>query len=149
MRMPSSEDTYKNAAKEHLERAHDQFQRGNYFLVHYLSGLAVECHLRAWLRRKTKDFDSRHDLQLLAKESGFYNIVPYELTSTFSANFEMINIRWRSNHRYYSERQLLDYLNSTRAEFNVKGNRWKNLARTLLNCASEIMNQGDAKWNKR
>ena len=144
--MTSTENTYRAAAKEHLSRAQDQFDNGEYFLSHYLAGLAVECHLRAYVRRKTKIFDSRHDLQWLAKESGFYNIVPENMTSHFSTIFATVNIRWRSNYRYYSNRQFLDYMNGIQAEFNAPGDRWKNLARRLLNGAYEVIGQGEAKW---
>lgn len=146
--MPSTEETYRIAAREHLARAQEQFSDGSYYLTHYLSGLAVECHLRAHLLRKTREFDSRHDLELLARESGFYSVVSSERASDFSSIFTKVNKRWRSNHRYYSERQLLDYLTSIKAEFNVRGGRWKNLARTLLNCAYEVIKQGELKWNK-
>ncbi|MDO8587381.1 MAG: HEPN domain-containing protein [Armatimonadota bacterium] len=147
--MPSTENTYRIAAREHLARAQDQLGSGSYFLAHYLSGLAVECHLRAWLLRRTKKFDSRHDLEHLARESGFYEVVPSERASDFSAVLTTVNERWRSNHRYYSERQLLNYLTEIKAEFKARGERWKNLARTLLNCAYEIVNEGEAKWNRK
>ena len=147
--MPSTEETYRIAAREHLARAQDQFGNGSYYLTHFLSGLAVECHLRAWLLRRTREFDSRHDLQRLAAESGYYDIVPNERASDLSSVFATVNLRWRSNQRYYSERQLLDYLTEIKAEFNVKGGRWKNVARTLLNCAYDIINQGEAKWDKQ
>jgi HEPN domain-containing protein len=145
--MSSTEETYRNAAKEHLARAQDMFDNESYYLAHYLSGLAVECHLRAYLRRKTKEFDSRHDLQHLAIESGFYGVVSATRASDFSPIFEKLNLRWRSNHRYYSERQLLAYLTSIKAEFNVRGERWKNAARALLDCAHKVINEGEAKWN--
>jgi HEPN domain-containing protein len=145
--MSSTEQTYLLAAREHLERAQVLFDNESYFLAHYLSGLAIECHLRAWLRRNTSDFDSRHDLELLAKESGFYRIVGKARVSDFSPIFTMVNKRWRSNHRYYSERQLLDYLSEIKAEFGIRGNRWKNLARKLLNGAYTIIKEGEAKWN--
>ncbi|MCC6442240.1 MAG: HEPN domain-containing protein [Armatimonadetes bacterium] len=147
--MPSTEESYRVAAKEHLERAQNLFNTESYYLAHYLGGLAIECHLRAWLRRRTDKFDSRHDLDRLAKESGFYAVIPYSQNQEFGSTFGTANERWRSNHRYYSERQLLDYMNNIRAEFNVSGNRWKNLARTLLNCARKVINQGEAKWNKQ
>jgi HEPN domain-containing protein len=146
--MSSTEETYRRAAREHLERAQDLFDNGSYFLAHYLSGLAVECHLRAWLVRKTKEFDSRHDLDRLAVESGFYRAVADDQDWDPSAVITTAQKRWRSNHRYYSERQLLDYLTEIRAEFKVKGERWKNLARTMVHCAYEVIRQGEKKWNK-
>lgn len=148
--MSSTEKTYRDAAKEHLERAQNLFNDGSYFLAHYMSGLAVECHLRAWRYRATKEFESRHDLRLLAKESGFNNLIPTARDKEFSSMFGVLNLRWRSNHRYYSERQLLDYWSSSevKAEFNVRGERWKNAARTILDYSYEIIKQGEIKWDK-
>ena len=140
-------ETYRDTAKEHLLRASQLFEEERYFLVHYLAGLAVECHLRAYLLRQTKQFDARHDLRELAKEAKFYRIVPKNLEAEFSGDFEMLNLRWRSNHRYYSERQFLDYMSEIRAEFNTKGDRWKNISRTALNLAHKVINQGENKWN--
>lgn len=143
----STAETYRAAAKEHLERAFQLHGDGEYFLAHYVAGLAVECHLRAHLRRITDQFDSRHDLRELAKDANFYSLVPRPLEEAFSSDFETLNLRWRSNHRYYSVRQLLDYMNEIRAEFNQSGERWKNLSRRLLNLADKVIRQGEAKWD--
>jgi HEPN domain-containing protein len=147
--MPSTAQTYRDAAKENLLRAQESFDDENYFLAHYLFGLAVECHLRAYLRKKTHIFDSGHDLRDLANESGFYDIVPADQADEFAKKFAILNLRWRSNHRYYSERQFLDYMAEIKAEFNRPGNRWKNLARAVQNRAYDIINQGEAKWARK
>jgi hypothetical protein len=147
--MPSTADTYRDAAKEHLARAQELFSSEQHFLSHYLSGLAVECHLRAYLRRRTDEFDARHDLQELAKQSGFFDIVPSGRANDFSAKFSTLNLRWRSNQRYYSEREFLDYMTTIKAEFHTKGDRWKNLSRAVLNLAYDVINQGEAKWDSR
>lgn len=110
--------------------------------------MAVECHLRAYLRRRTDQFDSRHDLRALAKESGFFEIVPQGRVDGFSAKFSTLNLRWRSSQRYYSEREFLDYM-MIGAEFHTRGERWKNLSRTVLNIAYEVINQGEAKWDSK
>ena len=91
--MASTAETYRYAVKENLERAQELFGAEQYFLAHYLAGLAVECHLRAYLRRKTSEFDSRHDLRDLATESGYYQIVPAVQVSGFSAKFSLLNLR--------------------------------------------------------
>ncbi len=147
--MPSTAQTYRDAAKEHLLRAQESFDDEGYFLAHYLFGLAVECHLRAYLRRITNQFDSGHDLRDLAKEARFFDIVPRNQADNFSEKFALLNLRWRSNQRYYSERQFLDYMTDIKAEFNVRGQRWQNLARTVLNLDYDVINQGEAKWNSR
>ncbi|GAB4467368.1 MAG: hypothetical protein OHK0029_39280 [Armatimonadaceae bacterium] len=148
----STAQSYRDAAKEHLGRADRLFENNEYFLAHYIAGLAVECHLRAYVRRATKEFDSRHDLNGLAKESGFYDLVPLKQVESFSVKFSILNARWRSNHRYFSERQFLDYMNEPNAmaqeDFQARGNKWKNLSRTVLNLAHEIINLGEAKWDQ-
>ena len=143
----STAATYRAAANEHLERAFRMHDAEEYFLAHYLAGLAVECHLRAYLRRRTNQFDARHDLRELAKEADFYRIVPREQENEFITDFQTLNIRWRSNHRYCSERQFLDYMNDIHAEFNQKGDRWKNISRTALNIAYKVIGKGEAEWN--
>ncbi len=150
--MPSTEQTYRSAAKEHLERAQSQFEEGSYYLTHYLSGLAVECHLRAWLRRKTADFElySRHDLRRLANESQFYGVVPAGRVSHFSTVVTTAYQRWKCNHRYYSERQFFEEIARIQTKPEMRGERWKeHVARIMLNCAYEVVNEGEAQWNKK
>ena len=143
----STAETYRFAAREHLKRAFALHENGEHFLAHYVAGLAVECHLRASLRLITNEFDSRHDLRELAKEADFYGIVPRKLREEFFSNFDALNLRWRSNQRYYSKRQFLDYMTEIRAEFRQSGDRWKNISRRLLSLADKIIEQGEAKWN--
>ena len=145
----STAETYRSAAREHLERALWLHQNGEYFLAHYTSGLAVERHLRAYLRLITNDFNARHDLRELAKEADFYSIVPLALENDFYTAFETLNLRWRSDHRYYSKRQFLDYMTDIQADFKQSGVRWKNHSRTIFDLASKIITQGEAKWNKK
>ena len=147
--MASTAQTYRDAAKENLLRAQDNFDKEEYFLAHYLSGLAVECHLRAYIRTAKSQFDARHDLPELAKEAGFYKRVPQNQALNFSGKFALLNLRWRSNQRYSSEREFLDYMTEIKADFNMKGNRWENLARTVCELAYQIINQGEAKWDSK
>ena len=147
--MPSTSESYRAAALEHLERAQDLFAGKSFFLCQYVAGLAVECHLRARIRVHRATFDAHHDLDRLARQSGFYDIVPASETDRFSTAFGDLNRRWRSNHRFYSERQFLDYMAEIRAEFGVKGDRWKNMARSLMNRAHWVIRQGEAKWPNR
>ena len=72
----STAQTYRAAALEHLDRADRLHADSDFFLAHFVAGLAVECHLRAYLRQTTDVFDSKHDLARLARESRFYDIVP-------------------------------------------------------------------------
>ena len=145
----STAETYRFAAREHLERAFRLHENEDYFLAHFVAGLAVECHLRAYMRTQSNEFNARHDLRELAKEADFYGIVPRHREEEFHADFVMLNLRWRSNHRYYSRRQFLDYMTEIKAEFRESGDRWKNISRRLLGLAEKIIEQGEAKWNSK
>ncbi len=146
----TSAETYRAAAREHLERGDRLWDTGQYFLAHYIAGLAVECLLRAYLLRRSREFVSRHDLNGLARESKFYDLVPPKQVEAFSAKFALLNARWRSNHRYFSERQLLNYMNEPNAQaaedLQGRGEKWKNLSRTVVSLAHDVINQGEAKW---
>ena len=144
--MEFSVESYRSASLEHLASARVLHDEQRYFLAHYLSGVAVECMLRAYLRRISPEFDARHDLYQLARQSRFFDIIPYSLHEDFGAKFAVINLRWRSNHRYATEAQLYAHLTSLKADFNKKGNRFEINSRTVLNLAYDIVSLGDKKW---
>lgn len=144
--MDFTAETYRNASLEHLRRAQTFHAQEQYFLAHYFSGVAVECLLRAYLLRISPEFDSRHDLYELARSARFFEIVPSELRKEYGTKFTTLNLRWRSNHRYATEKQWRDFLSGLKADFNMKGDRAKNNSRTLLNIAYHIVNLGDRNW---
>jgi len=130
-----------------LERAQQFHREESYFLAHYFAGVAVECLLRAYLLRVSPEFDSRHDLYQLARSARFFNLIPNALQREYGAKFTILNLRWRSHHRYATEKQWRDYLSELKADFSLKGDRAKNNSRTLLNVALDIVNLGDRQWN--
>ncbi len=139
-------ESYHSAALEHLQGAQELHAEGRYFLSHYFAGVSVECLLRAYLLRVGPEFDSRHDLYQLARSSGFFNLIPYDLQQTYNGKFTTLNLRWRSNHRHATEEQWRDYLSSLKADFNLKGEQAKNNSRTALNIAYDIVSLGDKRW---
>jgi HEPN domain-containing protein len=68
---------YFRAALERMSQAHHLYRQGAgyYALAMYTAGLAVECMLRAFMLRGGRvEFESRHDVLLLARESGILNV---------------------------------------------------------------------------
>lgn len=151
--MPCTENTYREASNEHLKKAQDLFDSGSYYLSHYLSGLAIECHLHAWRLHSTKEkgFSSRHDLEQLANESKFFDIIPMKRSEEFSIIFTDINKRWRSDQRFDTEKQVLDYLTKVTRNTDItrssnSGSRWELFSNHLLGRAYQVIKQGEAKW---
>lgn len=142
-------DTYHVAALEHLQRARELHERREYFLAHFLSGLAVECMLRAYRLLIDRKFDSRHDLRELAKTARFYDLIPSERQIEFGERVILLNERWRSNQRYMSEEQLKKYLSDLHADFDKRGDRFKNNSKAVFEPAFEIVSLGDRKWNSK
>ena len=144
--MKSTADTYYNAALEHLNFAQWLWTQDRFHQSHYYSGLAVECILRAYLLRITSEWESRHDLYKLAKESHFFDVVPSELQADYGAKLCTLNERWNSNHGYFSARQIFSHWNDLQAEFRAKGDRDKNIGRVALNTAQDFVNLGVRSW---
>lgn len=143
-----SAESYRTAALEHLSAAEQLHEDERYALSHYLAGLAVECMLRAYLRRNSAEWYPDHNVDTLASRSRFFEIVPVELRLVYGSKITDINRRWRSNHRFYTGKQLYSYLSEIRADFGVKGDRCKQNSRSLLNLAIDIIQMGQAKWTQ-
>jgi hypothetical protein len=58
----------------------------------------------------------------------------------------VVALRWRSNHRYFSENEFRNYMTEIKAEFKKPGDSRKNQARIILNAASDIIRVGEQKW---
>lgn len=67
---------YFRASVERMSQAQHLYRQGegHYALAMYTAGLAVECLLRAYMVKRSREFESRHDLLLLFKESGILNV---------------------------------------------------------------------------
>src|SRR5262245_25738971 len=75
--MDFSSDHYYEAAGERIAQSRELYKNaGSYALTMYVSGVAIESMLRAYMLKKKKEFDSRHDLKLLLDESGILQLDP-------------------------------------------------------------------------
>lgn len=137
---------YRSAALEHLNLSQRCYERNEYFVAHYFSGIAVECMLRAYLYRVDKTWRPEHDIYNLAKDSRFFDLIPAEGQEQWGAKMSILNLRWRSNHRFFSEDALKKYLNGIGATRSVRGNVLKENARVVRNLAQEIVGLGETKW---
>src|SRR3954466_9232425 len=95
-------DVYLAAAKERIAEAAELYDGRRYVLCHYVSGLAVECLLRAYRFRKNPEFDSRHDLFALYDASGMADQIPESEAFAVNAALAEVVRRWANDHRYRS-----------------------------------------------
>ena len=78
--MDFTAEHYFRASVERMNQAQFLYRegRGYYALAMYAAGLAVECLLRAYMVKRKREFEARHDLLLLFKESGILNVDPQD-----------------------------------------------------------------------
>ena len=147
--MALSAEDYHLAALEHLALAHRAYDAKEYIATHYFSGVAVECLFRAYSRLIDDTFRSEHDLERLAVASRLFNLLPDKSRHRWQAKVGDLNARWRSSHRYYSERALRQYLKKAGLDRKIKGDVLKETARIVRELAQEIVGLGEAKWRSK
>jgi HEPN domain-containing protein len=123
--MDFTADHYFRASVERMSQAQHLYREGagHFALAMYAAGLAVECLLRAYLVGRKREFESRHDLLLLFKESGILDVnldklkakglTDEQIEAHQKALWSAVNevfILWRNNYRFASEARLLAYL---------------------------------------
>jgi len=159
--MDFTADHYFRASVERMSQAQHLYRRGagHYALTMYTAGLAVECLLRAYMVTRNRQFESRHDLLLLFKESGILDVDPDKLKAkgltdeqieghqkTLWSSVNEVFILWRNNYRFVSEARLLAHLKQMKLYQRVKGDLLKAKAYDLLKAAQQFIDRGILQW---
>ena len=160
--MDFTADHYYRASVERMSQAQYLFREGRegyYALAMYAAGLAVECLLRAYIVKRKREFESRHDLLLLFKESGILDVDPEKLKAkgltaeqiqvhqkTLWSSVNDVFILWQNNYRFASEAHLLAHLKKMKLYQKAKGSLLKAKAYDLLKAAQEFIDKGVLQW---
>lgn len=154
-------DHYFRASVERMSQAQHLYRQGEgyYALAMYAAGLAVECLLRAYMVERKRDFESRHDVLLLFKESGILDVDPERLKAKGLTDEEIqdhqkalwssvneVYLLWRNNYRFASEARLLAHLKKMKLYQRVKGDLLKAKAYDLLRAAQRFIDKGVLQW---
>ena len=141
---------YKIASIERIDAARRLYEQKKYVAAIYIAGVAVECLLRAYMKRKSPHFESRHDLQSLLKESGLMDFIRPTDHKKLSACFGEVWSRWKNNYRYASsERLTSEYRRLKHYNKKIKGDLLKANSFTIIENAFMIINKGVARWNSK
>jgi hypothetical protein len=159
--MEFTADHYFRAGVERIRQARDLYRagEGNYALAMYAAGLAVESILRAYMVKRKREFESRHDLLLLFKESGILDVDPDKLKAkgltdeqiqshkkVLWSSVNEVVILWRNNYRFASEARMLAHLKKMKMYVRVKGDLLKAKANDLLGAAQRFIDKGVLQW---
>jgi HEPN domain-containing protein len=150
---------YFRAAIERIEDARLFYSEGRYAFSMYVSGLATECLLRAFYWRKRPEFDARHDLLRLFKDSGFIEAEQMRLArrglaqpEIQKAMVELLGARdtvirlWSNDYRFAPESQMRSRLRALGVQQSKSGNQVKPGAVALYNAAKMVIDKGIVLW---
>src|ERR1700730_7441413 len=141
---------YFQAGIERMSQAQQLYRagHGHFALAMYAAGLAVECLLRANMMRRKPEFESRHDLLLLFKESGMLDIDTdgqrakgltdeqiEEHRGILRSSVNQVFVLWRNDYRFASEARLRAHLKKMKLYHRTKGDLVKAWAYDLVNSA--------------
>lgn len=141
-------DSYYTAARERIKEAQFLHENRYYTLSMYISGLAVECMLRAFRLLKDPSFDERHDLWLLWKNTDLANINSAFYDAKIYAALDVVKDLWQNDYRFRSEAELRSHLKKIGKHRGIKGDFLKFNSKRLSDLAAEIINLGERQWKR-
>ncbi|MGH7213356.1 MAG: hypothetical protein ACREIT_01045 [Tepidisphaeraceae bacterium] len=139
-------ESYRASAVEAITAAQVLYNASAFGKSLYLSGLAVECMLRAYRMRINPMFSSRHDLVELQKESGITAALDEVDGKAFSDALAVVRAAWRNAHRFASDAAISRFLKQVRLDRGIKGSFLKEIARRTYNAALRIVAIGERAW---
>ena len=139
-------ETYREAAKDRIRVARALYKVRHYVTAHYLAGVAVECLLRAYRFRRNPEFDSRHDLWALYRDSGIRGAVEARHLFRLTDLLGTVAFQWNNTHRYRSEKQFQRFLKQIGADRGIRGDFVKENARRVVAAAEEFIETGVDSW---
>ena|SRR5579862_2685508 len=135
--------TYYVAAQEKLVAAESLLTHGQYFVAHYVSGIAIESMLRGLSANDV--FDSGHSIEYWSRRSGLTSGGSQERRDEFVRYLDEANLRWRANQRYMTAKMLDTHLESIKLD-RVRGDHVKYSSRRMFDLANFIVGAGVVKW---
>jgi HEPN domain-containing protein len=141
-------DSYYQAAQERIKEARFLHEKGFHSLSMYVSGLAVECLLRAFRLLKDPTFDERHDLWQLWKNTELANIHSKFYHKKIHISMGVVMSLWRNDYRFRSEAALRAYLKKIGVDRGVKGDFLKFNSKKLYDAAETIIYIGANLWKR-
>lgn len=147
--MKLTSDDYIGGAEERIGAARTMYEAELFVDALYLSGVAVECVLRAFAREETDAFDGRHDLLRLMKAATLERFVGEKQREAISAALGEVWARWKNNYRYAPAVRLRRELKRLDLDRGIRGDALKDNARVALENALTIVNKGTYQWKTK
>jgi len=143
----NAQDYYLAALERNAESLY-LHETGRYALSIYISGLAVECILRAFkaYTDSTSIFNEKHDLMNLLKASGLAEVGNEDFKIKIHKAVNRVFVVWKNNFRFFSNSKMQLYLKKIRRDRGIKGDFLKYNSKLIYEASSEIIKRGAIKW---
>lgn len=139
---------YMEASAFRIESARQMHNQARYSAAIYLAGVSVECLLRAFITRRTLEFDARHDLQELFKQADLEDLIPHKHRREVGARLGTIWARWKNNYRYIADDRLRSEFKRLKHDRGIRGDFLKENSRCVVNCVYELRTIGEKQWHR-
>jgi hypothetical protein len=146
MKLELDARSYYEASLEHALAARLLYNERKFPLSIYVSGLSVECLLRAFVGRSSLEFDEKHDLRKLFKRSKFAELVGDIEAPRLETAFNCVVLRWDNRHRFLSEKAMRRFMKKNELDRRIKGDPLKENCRIAVESAIEIAKAGRLSW---
>lgn len=140
---------YLEGAQDRIVSALILYNERRYAEAIYLAGLAVECILLAYKIRENREFESRHDIISLLKESGITGFIRHQDQRRISALLGEVWTRWKNNYRFASHDRLTSEFKRLKLDRGIKGDILKPNSDIVISNAIEIINLGVRRWRSK
>ncbi|QTA83859.1 HEPN domain-containing protein [Desulfonema limicola] len=140
---------YLEASWEQIDAARRLHNTQHYPAAIYIAGVAVECLLLAYRSRENPEFENRHDLRSLFKESGIAEFIRQKDQRKVSAMLGEVWSRWKNNYRFASYGRLIPEFRRLKLDRGIKGDILKHNSAVLIDYAFEIINLGVRRWTSK
>ena len=138
---------YLEATYERIDAARKLHNERHYPEAVYFAGVAVECLLLAYRTRENPEFESRHDLRRLLKESGMADFIRHKDLIRLPALLGEVWSRWKNNYRFASCGRLTSEFRKLKLGRGIRGEILKPNSEMAIRNAIEIINLGVKRWN--
>jgi hypothetical protein len=144
-----SAQDYLDAAGSRIRSAEILQTNRRYSAAIYFAGVAVECVLRAYVVRQDPEFDARHDLQELLRQSQLGALTRGKHYRQANAWLGEVWARWKNDYRYASDERLRSEFRRCRLNYGIKGDFLKENCRRMLEAALQLHAIGAERWRSK
>ena len=138
---------YRDAAQDRLTDAARLHAADRFVASVYMSGVAVECMLRAYRAREDDDFDGRHDLTKLMTASGIMSFIRETERREFGAHLATVWSFWRNNLRFAEHSRFESHVRLIRPHRKGPAAAWASAE--VFQSATYVVTRGVFRWNSR